>query len=61
MDEECLRPGDATDTSFLHKMTDNLSSHVHYISHKKADTKTQKTMGRDVSVVLFLMFNGTFI
>lgn len=47
MDEECLRPGDATDMSLLAKMNDNLAEHPHYISHKKADTKRQKTMGRD--------------
>ncbi|GLH09491.1 Unconventional myosin IC [Gryllus bimaculatus] len=47
MDEECLRPGDPTDKSFLSKMNANLSNHPHYISHQKADTKTQKIMGRD--------------
>ena len=48
MDEECLRPGDPTDLSFLEKLNSNLSSHPHYISHMKADIKTQKIMGRDV-------------
>ncbi|XP_046992260.1 unconventional myosin IC isoform X1 [Schistocerca americana] len=47
MDEECLRPGEPTDMSFLNKMNENLSDHPHYISHKKADIKTQKIMGRD--------------
>lgn len=51
MDEECLRPGDPTDMSFLEKLNVNLNSHPHYISHKKADIQTQKIMGRDVRVL----------
>ncbi|XP_012274963.1 myosin-IB isoform X2 [Orussus abietinus] len=47
MDEECLRPGDPTDISFLDKMNSNLLGHQHYISHMKADLQTQKTLGRD--------------
>ncbi|KAF7269721.1 hypothetical protein GWI33_017239 [Rhynchophorus ferrugineus] len=47
MDEECLRPGDPTDLTLLAKLDDNLSYHEHYISHKKADAKLQKVMGRD--------------
>lgn len=48
MDEECLRPGEPTDTTLIAKMNTNLGHHNHYISHEKADIKTQKTMGRDV-------------
>lgn len=48
MDEECLCPGDTTDRTLLNKMNRNLSRHNHYISHEKADVKTQKIMGRDV-------------
>ncbi|XP_063984112.1 unconventional myosin IC isoform X2 [Diachasmimorpha longicaudata] len=47
MDEECLRPGDPTDLSFLEKLNSNLGCHPHYISHMKADIQTQKIMGRD--------------
>ncbi|KAF2905235.1 hypothetical protein ILUMI_00959 [Ignelater luminosus] len=47
MDEECLRPGEPTDVTMLAKMNKNFKIHKHYISHEKADTKTQKTMGRD--------------
>ncbi|XP_034942192.1 unconventional myosin IC isoform X2 [Chelonus insularis] len=47
MDEECLRPGEPTDLSFLEKLNVNLNSHPHYISHMKADIQTQKIMGRD--------------
>lgn len=47
MDEECLRPGDPTDLSFLRKMNDNLGDHAHYICHSRASTTIQKTLGRD--------------
>lgn len=47
MDEECLRPGEPTDLSFLEKLNVNLNNHPHYISHMKADLQTQKIMGRD--------------
>jgi hypothetical protein len=48
MDEECLRPGEPTDKSFLAKMNENLSSHDHYISHRKAGKELQKSMSREV-------------
>lgn len=47
MDEECLRPGDPTDLTLIAKMNKNLNYHPHYISHEKADIKTQKIMGRN--------------
>ncbi|XP_008200294.1 unconventional myosin IC [Tribolium castaneum] len=47
MDEECLRPGDSSDMTMLNKLDKNLSYHKHFISHKKADVKLQKIMGRD--------------
>ena len=47
MDEECLRPGETTDISFLNKMNTNLGDHPHYICHSKTSTAIQKTMGRD--------------
>ncbi|XP_066591838.1 unconventional myosin IC isoform X2 [Prorops nasuta] len=47
LDEECLRPGEPTDLSFLEKLNTNLNCHPHYISHMKSDIQTQKTMGRD--------------
>lgn len=60
MDEECLRPGEPTDMSFLEKLNVNLNNHPHYISHQKADIQTQKIMGRDVRIqfnqfVLFIV------
>jgi myosin-1 len=47
MDEECLRPGDSSDMTMLTKLAKNLNYHDHFISHKKADIKLQKIMGRD--------------
>lgn len=47
MDEECLRPGDRTDMTFLNKLNEQLGDHPHYICHIKATTAIQKTMGRD--------------
>ena len=48
MDEECLRPGEPTDKSFLAKMNKNLSCHKHYICHEKAGKDLQKSMTREV-------------
>ncbi|XP_041978800.1 unconventional myosin IC isoform X2 [Aricia agestis] len=47
LDDECLRPGDATDGSFLERLTQQLDGHRHIKSHRKVDTRTQKIMGRD--------------
>ncbi|KAI5099096.1 unconventional myosin-Ic [Silurus meridionalis] len=47
LDEECLRPGDANDLTFLVKLEDTLGSHAHFLTHKLADGKTRKVMGRD--------------
>lgn len=46
MDEECLRPGDATDLTLLEKMNSQLTSHPHYIfSSSRASLMVRKTMG----------------
>lgn len=47
MDEECLRPGDRTDVTFLNKLNDRLGEHPHYICHKNSTTAIQKTMNRE--------------
>ncbi|XP_071116024.1 unconventional myosin-Ic-like isoform X1 [Haliotis cracherodii] len=47
MDEECLRPGDPTDLTFLEKLTETIGTHPHFISHKTADATTRKTIQRD--------------
>ncbi|XP_059052056.1 unconventional myosin IC isoform X1 [Achroia grisella] len=47
LDDECLRPGDASDSSLLERLTQHLDKHPHYKSHRKSDIRTQKIMGRD--------------
>uniref|UniRef100_A0A3P8UYF8 Unconventional myosin-Ic n=1 Tax=Cynoglossus semilaevis TaxID=244447 RepID=A0A3P8UYF8_CYNSE len=47
LDEECLRPGDASDITFLEKLEDIVGGHAHFVTHKLADGKTRKVMGRD--------------
>ncbi|KAK6473316.1 unconventional myosin-Ic isoform X1 [Huso huso] len=47
LDEECLRPGDASDLTFLEKLEDKLVGHAHFVTHKLADGKTRKAMGRE--------------
>uniref|UniRef100_A0A665TZH4 Myosin IHb n=1 Tax=Echeneis naucrates TaxID=173247 RepID=A0A665TZH4_ECHNA len=46
LDEECLRPGEATDVTFLEKMEEKISGHPHFLTHKLADQKTRKTLDR---------------
>ncbi|GBP21053.1 Myosin-IB [Eumeta japonica] len=47
LDDECLRPGEPTDGSFLEKLAQRLDGHRHFYSHRRANIKTQKIMGRD--------------
>lgn len=48
MDEECLRPGDTNDLTFLDKMNDRLASHPHYIfNSSRASLQIQKLVGRN--------------
>ncbi|KAK7934092.1 hypothetical protein WMY93_004988 [Mugilogobius chulae] len=46
LDEECLRPGDATDLSFLERLEDKMANHPHFVTHKLADKITRKTLER---------------
>ncbi|XP_056273972.1 unconventional myosin-Ih isoform X2 [Pseudoliparis swirei] len=46
LDEECLRPGDATDLTFLERLEDKMSNHPHFVTHKLADKVTRKTLER---------------
>ena len=32
LDEECLRPGDATDSTFLEKLEETVGQHKHFIT-----------------------------
>ncbi|XP_035021483.1 unconventional myosin-Ih [Hippoglossus stenolepis] len=46
LDEECLRPGEATDLTFLERLEDKMGSHPHFVTHKLADKVTRKTLER---------------
>nr|XP_020474253.1 unconventional myosin-Ih-like isoform X2 [Monopterus albus] len=46
LDEECLRPGEATDLTFLEKMEEKIGRHPHFVTHKLTDQKTRKTLER---------------
>lgn len=48
LDEECLRPGEANDMTFLSKMNTHLSTHGHYFSYETSnDSKVKKTIKKD--------------
>ncbi|XP_057674432.1 unconventional myosin-Ih isoform X1 [Corythoichthys intestinalis] len=46
LDEECLRPGEASDFTLLEKMEEKIGGHPHFLTHKLADQKTRKTLKR---------------
>uniref|UniRef100_A0A452TYZ2 Myosin IC n=1 Tax=Ursus maritimus TaxID=29073 RepID=A0A452TYZ2_URSMA len=46
LDEECLRPGEATDLTFLEKLEDTIKHHPHFLTHKLADQRTRKSLDR---------------
>ncbi|XP_061674276.1 unconventional myosin-Ih [Syngnathoides biaculeatus] len=46
LDEECLRPGEATDLTFLERLEEKMGNHPHFVSHKLADKKTRGTLER---------------
>ncbi|KAF6200600.1 hypothetical protein GE061_005043 [Apolygus lucorum] len=52
LDEECLRPGETSDLTFLEKISEQLTQHKHFIDHKKADNKTKKKMSREEFVLV---------
>ncbi|MBZ3881120.1 Unconventional myosin-Ih [Sciurus carolinensis] len=45
LDEECIRPGPATDVSFLEKLEDRVGRHAHFQTRKLAGPKGQKRIG----------------
>uniref|UniRef100_A0A671Y6E2 Myosin Ic, paralog a n=1 Tax=Sparus aurata TaxID=8175 RepID=A0A671Y6E2_SPAAU len=47
LDEECLRPGETCDVSFLEKLEDALGGHPHFVTHKLANGKTRRVMSRE--------------
>ncbi|XP_023689111.1 unconventional myosin-Ih [Paramormyrops kingsleyae] len=46
LDEECMRPGDTTDITFLERLEERMGSHPHFITHRLADQRIRKTMER---------------
>jgi myosin-1 len=47
LDDECLRPGDVSDQTFLVKLIEIVGSHNHFITHEKLDYEGRKTIERD--------------
>ncbi|KAM6983875.1 unconventional myosin-Ic-like isoform 1-T2 [Tautogolabrus adspersus] len=47
LNEECLRPGETCDVSFLEKLEDTLGGHPHFVTHKLANGKTRRIMSRE--------------
>uniref|UniRef100_V5HVM9 Putative myosin class ii heavy chain n=1 Tax=Ixodes ricinus TaxID=34613 RepID=V5HVM9_IXORI len=47
LDEECLRPGGATDKTFLFKMEQTVRLHPHFVTHNLASNKLKKNLARD--------------
>ncbi|XP_040006603.1 unconventional myosin-Ic isoform X2 [Xiphias gladius] len=47
LDEECLRPGETCDVSFLEKLEDTLGGHPHFVTHKLANGKTRRVMSKE--------------
>ncbi|XP_022656886.1 unconventional myosin-Ic-like isoform X1 [Varroa destructor] len=48
LDEECLRPGGATDKTFLQKLESTIrGTNAHFVTYNNATQKIRKTIGRD--------------
>ncbi len=47
LDEECVRPGDATDDTFLEKLVTSIGEHKHFITHQMLDYEGRKTIERN--------------
>ncbi|XP_054706177.1 unconventional myosin-Ic-like [Uloborus diversus] len=47
LDEECLRPGDANDSTFLRKLECGVGKHPHFLSHNTTNGKLRKSLSRD--------------
>ncbi|XP_003741654.1 unconventional myosin IC [Galendromus occidentalis] len=47
LDEECVRPGGATDKSFLTKLETAIRSNGHFLTYTNASPKIRKSIGRD--------------
>lgn len=49
LDEECLRPGDVSDDTFLTKLSQSVGNHPHFVTHITTDYEGRKELARDVS------------
>lgn len=47
LDEECLRPGEATDSTFLSKLSATIGRNERFVTHELADPKVRKTLSYD--------------
>lgn len=47
LDEECLRPGEASDLTFLDKMEKTIGEHAHFVSHATSGYSERKTIQRE--------------
>ena len=47
LDEECLRPGDVSDATFLQNLVATVGKHKHFITHEMLDYEARKTIDRD--------------
>lgn len=47
LDEECLRPGEVSDMTFLDKMEKTIGEHAHFISHATSGYSERKTIERE--------------
>uniref|UniRef100_A0A8D2BEG8 Myosin IH n=1 Tax=Sus scrofa TaxID=9823 RepID=A0A8D2BEG8_PIG len=45
LDEECIRPGPATDLSFLERLEEKVGKHAHFQTRKLAGPKSRKRIG----------------
>ncbi len=47
LDEECLRPGEVSDATFLSKLVAAIGQHKHFTSHEVMKYEERKTINRD--------------
>ncbi|XP_020901059.1 unconventional myosin-Ic [Exaiptasia diaphana] len=47
LDEECVRPGQVSDSTFLTKLESSIGEHDHFVSHATGDYADRKALGRD--------------
>ncbi|XP_013416504.1 unconventional myosin-Ic [Lingula anatina] len=60
LDEECLRPGDATDFTFLEKLADTFGTHPHFVCHATAEYQIRRTLKQDEFRILHYAGDVTY-